>query len=130
MRVLRYGSTATWIFRGFDTPPIETAYLTIKDRWAAVDEEQPPDDPSLRLQLVVTPALSDEGIVTTDEDGNWVATFNLSALETEDDLGPGSPPTRFLFYEITLFVEAGGVLRPFVGQVRMLPDVFSGVTSS
>lgn len=130
VRVLRYGATATWIFRGVDVPPVETAYLTIKDRWALETEEQPPDVDTLRLRVVVVPALSDEGFVSTDEDGNWVATFNLSALETEDDLGPGSPPVRILFYEVTLFVEGGATLRPFVGQIRMLPDVFSGVASS
>lgn len=130
MRVLRYGATALWSFRGVSVPPVETAYLTIKDRWALPAEEQPPDDPTLRLRLVVTPEPSDDGFVSTDENGNWVAVFNLSAIETQDDLGPGSPATRFLWYEVTLFAEGGDVLRPYVGQIRMLPDIFSGVASS
>lgn len=128
VRVLRYGASATWNFRGVDVPPVETAYLTVKDTWATLSEEQPPDPP--RLQIIVTPAPSDEGFVTTDEDGNWIAVFNLSALETESELGPGDPPTRLLYYEVTLFVEGGGVLRPFVGSIRMLPDVYTGVVSS
>ena len=131
VRVLRYGATATWIFRGFNldpSEPVETAYLTVKDSWALPAEEQGPEPP--RLQIYVTPTLSDEGIVTTDANGNWVASFNLSALETSDELGPGAPPTRFLWYEVTLFHLGGAILRPFVGQVRMLPDVFSTAGSS
>lgn len=127
VRVLRYGADATWIFRGYDTPPVESAFLTIKDTWATPAEEQGPEPP--RLQLAVTPTLSPDGIVTTDEDGNWVAAFNFSADETAVELEPGSPATRYLFYEVTL-MTATQILRPFVGQVRMLPDVYTPAASS
>lgn len=134
MRVLRYGATATWIFRGFSLDPgqmVATAFLTFKDAWATSVQEQAPNDPHERLQLAVTPTQSDEGIVSTDEDGNWVASFHVTADETSDELGPGDPPTRYLYYEVTLILDDPvATLRPIVGTVRMLPDVYTPAASS
>lgn len=126
MRVLRYGATAAWAFRGFDLPTgltIETAFLTLKDQWAGPLEEAPPNPP--RLQLAVVPPGNADGTFTQDADGNWEATFNLSAIETADDLGP---PPRRLWYEVTL-VSGLTLLRPWVGQVRMLPVIYAEASS-
>lgn len=126
MRVLRYGATAAWAFRGFDLPTgltIETAFLTIKDAWPTELEEAPPNPP--RLQLAVVPPDNLDGSFSQDDEGNWIAAFNLSAIETADDLGP---PPRFLWYEVTL---VGGLtlLRPWIGQVRMLPVIYAEASS-
>lgn len=126
MRVLRYGETTAWAFRGFDLPTgttVETAFLTIKDEWAAPLEEAPPNPP--RLQLAVTPPSSADGTFTQDDLGNWEATFNLSHVETADDLGPAP---RFLWYEVTL-VAGATLLRPVIGQVRMLPVIYAEASS-
>lgn len=127
MRTLRYGADAVWSFNGFDLPLAETiasATLTITDVWPEPDEEQPPEPPSPLLQTTVTPTTSPAGEVTDpqDGDGNWSAFFTLTHAETQLDL---APPPRYLFYEVTLVTTPGGlILRPFVGQVRMLPDLF------
>jgi hypothetical protein len=125
MRTLRYGADATWTFEGFDLPlseSVETATLTITNAWADLDEEQPPE-PEL-LQVEITTTATDDGQITEaqDGDGNWRLFFTLSHDETQTDL---EPPPRYLWYEVTLETTPGTlILRPFVGQVRMLPDLF------
>lgn len=129
VRVLRYGATATWAFRGFNldpADPVQTAFLTIKDTWADVDEEQGPEPPRLQLAVAVPPGSGADGTFAEDDEGNWEATFDFtveqtSASEASSGLGP---PPRYLWYEVTL-VAATHLYRPFVGQVRMLPDVFT-----
>lgn len=129
MRTLRYGADATWPFEGFDLPLSESilsATLTITDVWAADDEEQPAEPPSPMLQKTITVASSGDGEVTQpqDGDGNWALYFTLTHVETQTDL---TPPPRYLWYEVTLETSPGSlILRPFVGQVRMLPDLFIG----
>ncbi len=102
---------------------METAFLTIKDAWAEPLEESAPNPP--RLQLAVVPPDNADGRFAQDEDGNWSAVFDLTAVETADDLGP---PPRFLWYEVTL-VGGTTLLRPFVGMVRMLPVVYAEASS-
>lgn len=126
MRVLRYGATAAWAFRGFNLPTgftAETAFLTIKDVWATELEEEPPNPP--RLQLAVVPPSNAEGSFSQDDEGNWEASFNLTAVETADDLGP---PPRYLYYEVTL-VGGETLLRPVIGTVRMLPAIYAEASS-
>lgn len=128
MRVLRYGATAAWAFRGFNLPTgvtVETAFLTIKDAWAEPLEESAPNPPRLQVAIVPPGDPDAEGTFSQDEFGNWEATFNLTAVETADDLGP---PPRFLWYEVTL-VAGPVMLRPVVGQVRMLPVVYAEASS-
>lgn len=127
MQVLRYGATARWTFRGFDidpSDPVQTAFLTIKDSWAEADQEQGEEPP--RLQLAVVPPSNDDGAFSQDDEGNWSALFEFTVEETSagSDAGGLGPPPRFLWYEVTL-VAATHLYRPVVGQVRMLPDVFT-----
>lgn len=126
MQVLRYGETTAWAFRGFDLPTgvtIETAFLTIKAEWPTIDEEAPPNPP--RLQLAVVPPSSADGTFTQDDEGNWAVVFNLTPIETADDLGP---PPRFLWYEVTLVAEQQ-TFRPIIGQIRMLPVIYAEASS-
>lgn len=120
MRALRYGVTAEWVFNGFDLPTsqtVEQAYLTIKKAWAGASEEQAPDDPNLLMQLAGTILEPQDG------EGNWVVSFEFTLENTTTDL---APPPKFLWYEVTLQTEDEW-LRPVVGQLRMLSDVFTVV---
>lgn len=127
MRTLRYGASATWLFNGFDLPVgevVDNAVLTIADAFPTETEEQP-DPAAILLQKAVTATLDADGQVTqpNDGDGNWSLFFNLSAVETQTDL---TPPPRYLWYEVTLETLPGTlILRPFVGQIRMLGDLFA-----
>lgn len=129
MRTLRYGADATWRFKGFDLPLVESidsAILTVSGGWAAETEEQPPTPPNELLVLTVSPTLGVDGEVTQpqDGDGNWSVEFNLTVGETSDAL---APPPRYLWYEVTLLTTPSAfVFRPYVGQVRMLPDLYPG----
>lgn len=128
MRVLRYGATAAWAFRGFNLPTgfdVETVFLTVKDEWATELEEAPPNPPRLQLTITVPPGTGPDGTFEQDDEGNWNAVFNLSAIETADDLGP---PPRYLWYELTL-VAGEMLLRPEIGQVRMLPVIYAEASS-
>lgn len=131
MRTLRYGADASWPFKGFDLPlteSVQSAVLTITGYWALDDETQPAEPPSPLLQKTITIAPTTDGEIldTQDGDGNWSLVFNLSAVETETSLAPDSAGVgRFLWYEVTLLTTPGTlVLRPYVGQIRMLPDLY------
>lgn len=133
MRTLRYGVDATWAFAGANLPPTDSivdAYLTIKDEWAGPLDEAGPEPP--RLQSLVTAVLSASGQITEAQDGygNWALYFELTAAETAIDLNPEATPTgdpRILYYDVTLSTALGKTLRPWVGALRMLPDVFAQV---
>lgn len=133
MRTLRYGVDATWDFAGANLDPdasLVDAYLTIKDEWAAPLDEAGPEPP--RLQLLITTAPSSSGQITEPQDGNgnWALYFELSASETAIDFAPEETPTgqpRILYYDVTLSLSDGKTLRPWVGALRMLPDVFAQV---
>ena len=129
MRTLRYGADARWDFRGFDLPlseSVDSAILTVSAGWADVDEEQPPSPPNEILVLTITPTLNADGEVVEPQDGegNWSLDFLLTVGETSDAL---APPPRYLWYEVTLLTTPSAfVFRPYVGQVRMLPDLYPG----
>jgi len=129
MRTLRYGADAVWAFKGFDLPlseAIDSAILTVSGGWADDSEEQPPSPPNELLVLAITPTDSPDGQVTEpqDGDGNWRLHFNLTVGETSDAV---APPPRYLWYEVTLLTTPSAfVFRPYVGQVRMLPDLYPG----
>lgn len=132
MRTLRYGADATWRFKGFDLPlseHVDSAILTVSAGWAADDEEQPPAPPNEILVLAIDDTLTANGQITEpqDDDGNWALFFSLTVGETSDAL---APPPRYLWYEVTLLtLPSAFVFRPYVGQVRMLPDLYSGASS-
>lgn len=126
MQVLRYGATASWPFQGHNVDPadpVQTAFLTIKDTWADDAQQEGPEPPL--LQLAVTPPSNPDGAFSQDADGNWAALFNFTVEETTEDLGP---PPRYLWYEVTL-VAATHLYRPIVGQIRMLPSVYTQAES-
>ncbi len=129
MRTLRYGADARWDFKGFDLPlseHVDSAILTISGGWAATDEEQPPAPPNELLVLAIGATLNPDGEITQPQDGegNWALFFLLTVGETSDAL---APPPRYLWYEVTLLtLPSAFVFRPYVGQVRMLPDLYSG----
>lgn len=135
MRTLRYGVDATWAFAGANLPATDSvvdAYLTIKAEWAGPLDEAGPEPP--RLQLLVTQTEQLAGQITDPQDGfgNWALYFNLTAAETAIDLAPEETATgqpRRLYYDVTLYTADGKTLRPWVGALRMLPDVFAQVES-
>lgn len=114
MRTLRYGADAEWAFAGFDLPLSEAivdATLTIKPEWAEDDQEAPDNPAWLEIAGVIVEA--------QDGDGNWLVSFAISPADSIVDL---APPPRYLWYEVTLHTDAL-TLKPFVGQVRMLPVI-------
>ena len=124
MQVLRYGETASWAFRGFNldpSDPVQTAFLTVKRTWADDSQQQGAEPPLLQLAVPVPPGDGADGTFSQDDEGNWSGSFNFTVEQTTEDLGP---PPRFLWYEVTL-VAATHLYRPFVGQIRMLPDVYT-----
>lgn len=129
MRTLRYGADATWAFKGFDLPlaeHVDSAILTLSAGWADDDEEQPPSPPNELLVLAIGDTVTANGLIEQPQDGegNWSLYFSLTVGETSDAL---APPPRYLWYEVTLLtLPSAFVFRPFVGQVRMLPDLYHG----
>lgn len=133
MRALRYGVDATWNFAGANLDPAQTlvaAYLTVKAEWAAPLDEAGPEPP--RLQLAVTGTPNSDGAITEAQDGfgNWALYFNLTATDTAEAFAPEDTATgapRILYYDLTTVTDDGLTLRPEVGTLRMLPDVYAQV---
>jgi hypothetical protein len=133
MRTLRYGADARWDFSGHNLPLdphaglINQAILTISGGWADTDagEEQPPAPPNELVVLTIDVNPSPSGAVTdpgADGLGNWRLYFLISAADTTS---PVLPPPTYLWYEVTLLLDDGSINRPYVGQVRMLPDLYA-----
>lgn len=135
MRTLRYGVDATWLFHGYNLPAADSvaeAWLTIKREWAAPLDEAGPEPPALQLQVDLTAQPAGQITQAQDGYGNWALYFNLTATDTAVELAPEETDTgepRHLFYDLTLLTAEGLTLRPEVGGLRMLPDVFAQVES-
>lgn len=133
MLAIRYGVDVTLPFAGQNLDPaaaIVDAYLTIKDEWAAPLDEAGPEPARLQLLVTTTPAPAGQILEPQDGFGNWALEFNLTASETAVDLNPETTATgqpRVLYYDVTLSLDDGKTLRPIVGAIRMLPDVFAQV---
>jgi hypothetical protein len=133
---IRYGVDRTLPFAG---PPlalleptaiIAEAWLTIKREWAAPLDEAGPEPPALQLQIDATAQPQGQVTEPGDDFGGWALEFNLTATETAVDLAPEETATgtpRRLYYDVTLLLADGRTLRPIVGAIRMLPDVFAQV---
>ncbi len=136
MLAIRYGVDVTLPFAG---PPlalidpaaqIVDAYLTIKREWAAPLDEAGPEPPALQTLITVTPSANGQILEPGDGLGGWALQFTLTASETAVNLAPEDTDTgipRRLYYDVTLSLDDGTTLRPIVGSIRMLPDVFAQV---
>ncbi len=106
------------------------AWLTVKREWAGPLDEAGPEPPALQLGIDLTPQA--QGQITQPQDGygNWALAFSLSATETAVDFAPEVTDTgepRILYWDVTLLTDGGLTLRPWIGTLRMLPDVYAQV---